>query len=248
MSRFNETLAEADSRLGVAEPARSRILLELAADMEGLFREYLERGVPEGEAEVKVKEHFQLSDETLRDLVRIHDTPLQRSLGGLARQLEGPWSRLLVVLLALSVVVASGTLLVQSQLYRDASALVWLLMPLLAMGVIWGGIRVVALLRARNEWRRDLSRGPARLLALAVAIPGLSLVGLWIQLYSAAVRIRGAPEEAMIHLVGWMHMASATLVVAFSGSLILAFIWFFLESRARRMEKRALASLLGGLP
>lgn len=246
MSRFNELLLEADSRLGVAEPARSRILLELAADMDGLFEEVLARGVSEEEAEIQVAEHFDLSDETLRELLKVHDTPLQRSLGGFVGQVQGPGSRALILLLALFVVLVSGTLLLRSELYRDASELVWVLLPLLALGVVWAGGRAATLLRPGDRWKRDLAGGSSRILTLALFIPALAVAGLWVQLYISAVRIRGAPQEAMVLLVGWIHMASATLTVAISSALFLAFLWFLLESRARRMAERALAQLLGG--
>ncbi len=75
----------------------------------------------------------------------------------------------------------------------------------------------------------------------------VAAVGLWVELYLSALRIRNAPGETLIHLVGWVHMASATLVIALSGALILGFLWFFLEFRTRRQELNAVADLFGGV-
>lgn len=247
MSRFNEVLVGADARLTVPEPARSRILLEIASDMEGLFQEYRARGMEEPDAESAVMDHFDLSEEALTDLVRVHDAPLQRSLEGLSGQVQRPWSRVLMTGLALFVVVGSGMLLVRPQLYRIASPVLWVLLPLLAMGLWVAGGHLLRLRQARQRWTPGLRLGLGRLLALAVTMVGLSLGGLLVELYLSALRIRDVPSETLIHLVGWLHTASATLVVSLSGALVLAFLWFFLESQTRRHERMAAVNLLGGV-
>ena len=110
MTRFSKVLSDADARLAVQEPARSRILLEIAADMEDLHGEYLTRGLSDEAAQAAVVDHFDLSEEVLRELVRVHDVPLERSLEKISGQIRGTWSRVLMVLLALFVTVGSGSL------------------------------------------------------------------------------------------------------------------------------------------
>ena len=61
----------------------------------------------------------------------------------------------------------------------------------------------------------------------------------------AALRIQAAPGTALRHLVEWLHMASATLVVALSGALLTALVWFFLEARAADLDRGAAAHMLG---
>jgi hypothetical protein len=80
-----------------------------------------------------------------------------------------------------------------------------------------------------------------------VVVLAVAASGLWIELYLSALRIRQAPGETMIHFVGWLYTASATLVVFLSGALVLAFLWFFLEARTRKLEKLASVRLLGGV-
>ena len=244
MSRFAQVLSDADARLMVPEPARSRILLEIAADMEDLHGAYLGKGLSEEDAEVAVRDHFDLSEEVLRELVRVHDTPLQRSLENLSGHARGAWPRLLMVTLALFVTVASGSLLFRGQLYKDASGLVWILMPLLALGLATAVGQAHRMYKAGHDWNPSLGSGLGRLLGLAVLIMVVATCGLWVELYLGALRIRAVPGEALIHLVGWLHMASATLVIALSGTLVLGFLWFFLDSRVRRQELAAVADLL----
>ena len=180
MSRFARVLSDADARLMVPEPARSRILLEIAADMEDLYGAYVGKGLSEEDAEAAVREHFDLSEDVLRELVRVHDTPLQRSLENLSGHARGTWSRVLMVALALFVTVGSGTLLFQGQLYRDASGLVWILMPLLALGLAMAGGQARRAYKAGHAWNPSPGFGLGRLLGLAALIIVVAACGLWV--------------------------------------------------------------------
>lgn len=247
MSRFAQVLSDADARLAVPEPARSRILLEIAADMEDLHLEYLGRGLSEEDADRAVIDHFDLSEDVLRELVRVHDTPLQRSLEHLTGPVRGVGSRLLMVFLALFVTVGSGSLLFRGNLYRDASGLVWAIMPVLALGLAIAGRYAYRAFKGGGAWCPGLRSGLGRLLGLAALILAVTGGGLWVELYLSALRVRAAPRETLIYLVGWLHMASATLVIALSGALVLGFLWFFLDTRLRRDELTAANHLLEGI-
>jgi hypothetical protein len=247
MSRFEHALLDVDSRLTVSEPSRSRILLEIASDMEGLFQAYRSRGMDEPEAEAAALDHFDLSEETLADLVQVHDTTLERSLEELTGPVRGSWARLLMVALAIFVVGGSAAFLMNPDLYRTASRVVLVILPLLTWGLWVAGRQAVTLVRAKGSWSPRLRGGLNRLLGLALTIVLVAGGGLLLELYLGALRIREVPREALIHFVAWLHLASATMVVALSGALMLAFLWFFLDAQTRRLERVASQTLLGGL-
>ena len=244
MSRFSDVLADADARLSVPEPARARILLEISADMEDLKQEYLGRGSSVEEAETAVLEHFELSEEALRELVRVHDTPIQRSLHSISGQMGSPWARILIVFLAIVVTVTMGNLLFRPQLYRDASLSIWVFMPMLLLGLWIASGHMRRLIAKTESHDLHLRRGLGRLLGLSALMVGSAAVGVWIELYISTLRIRDNPAETLVHLVGWLHMASATLVIALSGALVLGFLWFFLEAQLRSREVAAVATLM----
>ncbi len=248
MSRFAEALAEASSRLTVPEPVRSRILLEVAADMDDLYRTYLERGHAEEEAREGVLEHFDLSQEALRELAAVHDTPLDRSLRSLSGQARAPWARTLLALLGLFVALGSGGLLLRGELLSHASPLAWALLALLAAGVGGGAWRGWSLRSAGAGTLPPGRSGTGFLLGLAALQVLLGLAGVWVELYRSGLAIRSAPGQAMLHLVGWLHLASATLVVSLSGALVLGFLWFFLETHAQRLQAAAATRLLETTP
>jgi hypothetical protein len=150
--------------------------------------------------------------------------------------------------LALFVTVGSGNLLLRMRLYGEASGLVWIVIPLLLLGLGLAAGKIRSLYRAGPTWSPSLGRGLSRLLGIAAVILGVTAAGLWVELYLSALRIRSAPDETLIHLVGWLYMASATLVIALSSALVLGFLWFFLQARVRQQELVAAANLLEVAP
>jgi hypothetical protein len=121
---------------------------------------------------------------------------------------------------------------------------VWIVVPILIIGLVMAGGKIRRLYHAGPTWSPSLGQGLSGLLGLAAVILGITAAGLWVELYLSALRIRGAPAETLIHLVGWLHMASATLVIALSSALVLGFLWYFLQARVREQELAAAASLL----
>lgn len=56
MNPFNPLLKRINDKLDLSQPAKSRIVLEIAADLEDLYRIYRDRGLSEEEALHKAQE------------------------------------------------------------------------------------------------------------------------------------------------------------------------------------------------
>lgn len=245
MKDLSSKLRSVANRLTVPEPARSRILLEIATDMEDLFQHLRNGGMGEEEALAEVTEQFDLSEEALRELSQIHTSPMSRSLDGLSGQARSAWERVILGLVALFVIPGLlGVFFFQPTLLRDASPLAYGLMAFLVLGfglAIWKGVLLFGASRPPGPIPR---RGLKALPGLSLLLLLLGFSGIWIELYRSALSIRGAPGTALRVLVEWLHLASATMVVALSGSLLTALLWFFLENRAAYLEERAARALM----
>jgi hypothetical protein len=149
-----------------------------------------------------------------------------------------------MVFIAILVTATSGTLLFRPQLYRDAGVVIWLIMPLLLVGFGVASGQTRRMVSGGGSRPHPSTGGLGRLLGLSVLMVAVATVGLWIELYVSTLRIRNNPGETLLHLVGWLHMAAATMVIALSGALVLGFLWFFLEALLRRQELAAVANLL----
>ncbi len=244
MSEFTEHLREISRRLPLPEPVRSRVLLEIASDMDDLLQHHLASGMERGQAVAAVVEQFDLSDDALQELARIHDSSFQRSLEGLARQAGTRWERGILALLALVLAVSMTRVLLAPTLLRDAGPVVFGVVGVLLLAVVlavWSGLRLFI---PGGDPSGTGRKGLRTLPPLAGLVILLGFSGVWVELYRAALRMRGEPDQTLVFLAHWLHMASATLVVALAGGLLVGLLWFFLETRARHLEAEAAARLL----
>ncbi len=246
MTDFSKHLRDISARLPIPEPARSRILLEMATDMEDLLRHYTEGGMPHHEALRSVEEHFRPSDAAIQELIRIHTSPVRRSLEGMSARARRPWERAVLGLVALLVAVGLVSHLVQPGLLSDASLLAWALLAVFTTALAVGVWQALALFGPPARRGSTGSHPALRTLpATAAVLLGTGFVGIWIELFRAALAVRASPPSTLRILVEWLHMALATLVVSLSCALLTGLIWFVLEARAAELDRRAAAQLLG---
>jgi len=132
VSRFAPVIRRTAERLTLPQPARSRILLEMAADMEDLFQLFRGQGMNEDEAHRRAIESFDLSEESLADLVAVHRNPIRRLLDSLSAEALARWEYALLTILVLLTVLASVHLLGSWHVLRDAGIFTW---PVLTAGL-----------------------------------------------------------------------------------------------------------------
>lgn len=249
MSEFSSHIRQFSSRLPLPEPTRSRVLLEMAADMEDLLQHYLAQGLRKDKAVQAVEEHFDLSEDALRELVHVHTSPFQRSLDGLSGQIRSPWERGALVLVAIVVMLGLVRHLFHLPLYQAASPLAFILLAILALAVGIGIRRAFLLFGpvSRATGKPSHRRGGGSLPLLALLLLGMGFSGVWVELYRTALVVRADTTYALVYLVKWLHLACATLVVALSGALLVGLFWFFLETRASQLDERAASSMMEDL-
>lgn len=245
MNEFSEHLKNLAARLPIPEPARSRVLLEIATDMEDLLDHHLEKGTDRAEAVSEVVEQFDLSEESLRGLVEVHSSYGRGSLERISQQAQSRWERAVLVVVALFVAAGLITQMAQPGLFRAAGILTYPVLPVLAIALGLGAWKGAALFRVGSHLRMPIPRvGIRSLVVLALLLVAIGFAGVWVQLYVAGLRIREVPRMALVHLVDWVYASSATLVVALSGAVLIGLLWFSLEARATALEARAAQTLI----
>lgn len=167
MTRFADVLRGIDGRLTLPQPAKSRILLEIAGDMDDLYQTFRQQGLSREEARREAVARLDLSDEALEDLATVHTSRLRRFLDGLSEQGRGRTERAALSLLVLFLVVTTGRQIVGSTFFANASSLSW---PALILGlgaVVAGARKAWALWLTQDHDVRRLQQGLAPILVLA---------------------------------------------------------------------------------
>ncbi len=240
MNRFQATLQRTDDRLHLPRATRSRILLEMAADLEDLFRHHRAEGLDESEAARRAEEAVEVSDEALERLQAVHRSGLDRFSERLAGHVAQGWERLLVaVLLAFTVLMACQPLLVSGDFFTRASVFVW---PVLALDAIALGLvltKLYGLNVRRDRDPRRLRAGLGTLLFVAAGSLAVGIQGLLVELFLFLRRFAAGQLDQ-----GWPLAVSALMIVATVTAILAALAWFVLSRWAARIENREADALL----
>ena len=246
MTRFAPLLQHASARIDLPQPTKSRILLEMAGDLEDLFQHHLSQGLDETEAARRAEEAFAITDDNLRSLIMIHKSAIDRFGDALASQVGTWWEKLLLFLfLGIALLLASGVALRTNVLER-ATLFVW---PILGLAVVAFAIvfsKLAQLFRPGDLDVRRFRRNLWMLLFFAVGILTVGVFGFFVEIcfyFNQAAHASGL--ENMSPPAGiFAEQIAVMMNVTMLSAILTAIAWFLLVSVAASLEKRRAAELL----
>jgi hypothetical protein len=245
MSRFASLLQATSDRLELPQPAKSRILLEMSADLEGLYATYREQGLDEAAAEARAREHFEASEDAIADLVQIHRTPFQRWMDTLSLQAQTLWERLTLAAILLFILLFAGREMLSAEFFRNASVFVWPVLGVSLLVLLLSVAQVYKIYIKKDHRIPTLRRGLPSLLLLGCGAFFIGAWGFYIELHIWMSRIAEDGVPIPTSFVNWLTAGSATMVVSLVSVIVTVLIWFLLVSRVRRIEEAELSALLG---
>jgi hypothetical protein len=243
--RFIPALRRISGDLSLPEPAKSRVLLEMASDLESLFEHYRGRGLDEEEAARLTEEKLLASPEALRHLVAVHTTGYQRWVARAAGGLRWGFNLLLfavgvVPMVAMGAWVAAG----EFRLLGGAP-LLWPMLLLAATAAAITAVKGWQLYVARERSTPRLHRWLPTLVFLGVLAPVLGAVAFLTTLYRSAMAGMGGAGPAMQREVAAQIARDGAL---FALGLLLGIAagvtWFVLVNRIAAIEQAESAALL----
>jgi hypothetical protein len=244
MNRFAEILRRTAQKLDLPQPARSRVLLELAGDLEALYDLYVQRGLDDSEAVRRVEEKFAVSDDVLVQLTRLHRLALRRWLDRLSEQAQTRWERSILAALILFLAVVTGPRLVTATFIRDASGWIWVVAGIALMALALAVAKTYQLFLKGDHRPAQLRSGLPALLFLGCASSFTGLFGLVAGLYRDLARMAAGTEQVPVPMMDWLLGSIATMTASLMVAVLCAVIWFFLMSKVKRIEQAEAALLL----
>lgn len=244
MKRFTEILRQANEQLDLPQPIKSRIILEMSADLEDLFEFHRSQGLDEDEAQRRAVETFDPSADALRQLVQVHTSAYRRFLDRLSGQAQAFWERVFLVALLIFVGVFIGPSLLRSEMFAHTGVFLWPIAGT-SLALLYLAIRKVYTLYIKKDHRvRRLRWGLMPMIALAGVDVVLGIQGFVFLLHSSFTLflITSGPMDP--DLGRWMIQSSATAVVSLSAAILTAVIWFVLSNKVAAIERDEAAHLL----
>jgi hypothetical protein len=241
-------LRRISSELKLPEPTKSRILLEMASDLEGLTEHYRSRGLPEEEAAQRAEQKLLASPESLQHLIAVHTTSYQRWASRAAGRLRWGFDLLLFVVGVLPMLIACALVIAARAPSLGASPLAWPIgVAALAIAGI-AGVKAYDLFVRRERSTARLHRGLPTLVLLGIVGPMIGLFAALLGLYRLAIALSAGTIDPAAYLAVTEQAGRDATVLALG--LLLAFgaglVWFVLVNRVSAIEQSESAALLGG--
>jgi hypothetical protein len=236
MSRFAERLREISEKLDLPQPEKSHILLEIASDLDDMYRFFREEGLGEEAAAKRAEERLDLSDEALRELVEIHESGMRKLLDRISEQARSRWERVLLAMAVIVIAAYSGRQILSAQLYTQASRFVWpiLLFALAALVItIW---QIYKLYIKKEHDIRTLGVGLPWLIAAGASSLLTGLLGMMYEFHRSVRMAVAEADRSLVFLVECALRCSAMMMVGLVTAIAIGIVWFILMNKVRSIE------------
>jgi hypothetical protein len=244
MSRFTELLKRTNERLELPQPAKSRILLEIASDMDDMYHFFIDQGLSERDAAVRVNEKFEVSDDALQELIQVHESPIRKFLSRFSDQAQTRWERVILVILVLFVAGFSGPQILSGEFFDQVSGFVW---PAVGISFVILIITIQSIYRLyikKDHNIKTLRSGLPWLLALSCASLLNGFAGYTWEMYRASMAFAGSADINLVPIVQWGINSSAMVVASLWATIVAVLSWFVLMGKAKSIEIAEAAWLL----
>lgn len=124
MKQFKSLLQKINQELRLPQPEKSRILLEIAMDLEDTYAYYRERGHSEEEARVKAEEKIAFSQEAFTQIREVHKSPYVRWMNSFSERTRLRWEFILLLISTLLVSWFTIKLIYETPFFKEASVMV----------------------------------------------------------------------------------------------------------------------------
>jgi hypothetical protein len=131
MNPFKPLLIDINKKLELPQPTKSRIILEIAADLNDTYQLYQSQGMSEDDALAKAKQKFDLDEHSLNELIYLHRSHFRRWFDHLSASAQTWWERLILICLFAFVLITGGITIMKIPLVEEASPFVWIILLLL---------------------------------------------------------------------------------------------------------------------
>jgi len=138
MNQFTDLLRNLNSKIDLPQPAKSRIILEIAADLNDTYHLYQKRGLSKTEAANKAREKFELSDEIISDLSSIHTNLFRQWLDRTIGKSQALWEKVLFITIFLFLLISTVYIVTKNPFFAEASLFVYPILAALIMATIYG--------------------------------------------------------------------------------------------------------------
>ena len=244
MNEFGTILSRLERELPLPQPARARVLLEVAADLEAFFELARRQGRSEAEAQRLALETFGPSSDAVAALVDVHGSTAARLMEVLAGRSAGLLERGLLFVVAVIVLFAAAPAFVDTRIFHDAGPAAWVVSAFAVLAVFIGLVKIYLLFLKRDHRPRQLRFGLEAMLWFTTAPAFLGFAVFLMDAFDAIGVVAANWPDAGGLLGACLVRGHAVLAIALAETLVASIFWFVVNGRVARIEEQNAEILL----
>jgi len=258
MKQFTSLLKSINERLDLPQPTKSRIILEIASDLDDLYQLYLSRGFSETEATKRAEEKIHLTDEALTDLVQVHQSLVKKLLDKITAQAQSRWERVVFVLLLIFIVAISIQGIFTVQFFVQASTWIYPVMGIFLTALIISSPKFYQLYIKKDHQVKKLRTGLSLIFGMGALNLVIGILGYVMELFLAEdtallfvnhlayiiTTQEAGSGQTLSNITTWMIKTSSLIMFTLVSTIIIAFIWYILMNKVLKIEQAEAAVLL----
>jgi antibiotic biosynthesis monooxygenase (ABM) superfamily enzyme len=260
MDPFRNLLIKINDRLDLPQPTKSRIILEIAADLNDAYLTLKNQGVSDEEAVKRAKHQFDLNNHALNDLVHLHQTYYRRWFDHLSSQAQSLWERMMLITLLTFIIVTGSYTAFHTPIISEVSSFVWIIITITLFACFLFLLKIYQLFIKKDHRLNNAKKG----ISILLFIPGINLIigllGYYWELYQfkeyghiletkmiyLIVHTDPLFHEVYEDLIQWTIHSSAFAMIVMVTTIITALMWYFLMAKISKIEEAEAEILLTG--
>jgi len=259
MNRFTKTLNKINDRIKLPQPQKSRILLEISADLNDAYDYYIEKGIDEDEARKKAEEKFNLTDKSIKELKEMNQTIFRRFADRSSEYRFKIWEWLLLVIILGIIFYLSAHVMFSEKLFPDGSTYNWPILAIFVIGVLLFIYKIFSLYIKKDHNPVENRKGVIWLLVLGALSIYTSFLGYFIDLYVLSdtpfvflnnimlmtiVTNDMVTAQTLVHTAIWFSDTMGMVMFGMFTGILCGIFWFVLEHKIIKIEIAESAYLL----
>lgn len=251
MNRFKKTLQEINQRLVLPQPLKSRVMLEMSADLNDAYEYFLKNGMNSVQAQKKAEEKFTLTDQSIEELAMMHQSFFRKLADNTSQYRLSIWEKVCVTTILLILGYVSVNVLLSENFKMFGSVYNW---PILGftLGAIALFIYKSYLLYLKKDHQPlEIRRGLTALLIFGGLSFFTSFMGYFIDLYHLAdtpfiflnnlmlltiSTADGITVEFLRQIANWFSQTMAMIMFGMISTILCAVFWIILEHKVIKIE------------
>ena len=251
---FAPILKRIHDKLDLPQAAKSRIVLEISADMEDLYQECKERGMTDDEAVRKVCETMEASNETLRELTEIHTSLFNRIANRISDRPLSLWENLVLVTVLLLITGVSAHTILTTPFFSRANVAVYPVLAVFIGTMVRAAFMVPRLFFTTGRDPRNMRRGLSTIFAGGSLCAVISLLGYVIDLYFSRMDAMFLGPDFFLYFIDsgsslsgaveWLIRNTSMMMFGMFTVMTISLIWFMMLNKAVRNEQAETVMLI----